>query len=178
MKVEVHIIGTSHGYQFGAGWTVGSVTCSQDDADAFQSFLVSSARAVHATAICEELSREALAAVGSTVSMPEIVAANLGLPHLFCDPNIWERRTLEILDDNYVLYQALSSDTPRPIEAGIQTRISQQWQKREAEWYRRIIDAGNTPILFICGSDHVVSFSTLLQSKGAQVSVVCQDWAG
>ena len=175
MNVEVHIIGTGHHYQFGAGATFGSSSCSHDDAIAFQSFLVLSARAVNAMAICEELSREALKEVGAKVSVPETVAANLGLPHLLCDPDRAERRTLGIMDDNQVRAEALF-ETPKPTEAEIQVRISQHYQRREAEWHGRIIGSENTPILFICGSNHVDSFSALLQAKGVQVNVLCQDW--
>jgi hypothetical protein len=177
MKVEVHIIGTSHSYQFGAGSTFGAQTCSQDAADAFNSFLVSAARSVYATIISEELSREALIDVGATVSVPEVVATNLGLLHLFCDPDRSERRALDILNDNDVRVRAELFDRPKPTEAEIEMRISQHYRKREAEWYRRIIEARNTPILFICGSNHVDSFYGLLRSKGVQVSVVCQDWS-
>jgi hypothetical protein len=176
MIVEVHIIGTGHHYQFGAGATFGSSSCSHEDAVAFQSFLISSAGAVNATAICEELSREALKAVDATVSVPETVAANLGLPHLFCDPDRAERRTLGIMDDNQVRVQAEFFERPKPTEAEIQERILQHYQLRESEWHRRIIDSGNTKILFICGSNHVDSFLALLQSNGIRGSLLCTDW--
>jgi hypothetical protein len=177
MKVEVHIVGTSHSYQFGAGSTFGAETSSQDAADAFQSFLVSAARTIYATVICEELSCEALTAVGATVSVPENVAANLGLAHLFCDPDSSERRVLDILNENEIRIHAELFNRPKSTEAEIQKRISQHYRKREVEWYRRIIEARSTPILFICGSNHVDSFYELLRSKGVQVSVICQDWS-
>jgi hypothetical protein len=164
VTIEVHIIGASHTYQFGAGSNFGKFTCSRDNAIAFQYFLVSSAEAVNAVTVCEELSREALTAV-------------LGLPHLFCDPDQSERRALGILNDNDLRFEASWSERPKPTEEEIEKRISQHYQKREAEWYRRIIDAGNTPILFICGSSHVESFCVLLRSKGTKARVVCQDWA-
>ena len=90
-------------------------------------------------------------------STPRRVAVHLSLRHRYCDPNSNERNEHKIdcedhqKRERYWLKQLLRA--PKPGE-------------REIEW----------PVLFICGADHVESFSTLLKEGGYRIERINDDW--
>lgn len=99
MKPELHIVGTVHHLQFGAGNHSGGYRRSASDQEAFIAMLSALAAAVSADVIAKELSVKALHEAGAEVSVPSLVAAALGLPHLFCAPDRSERAALQIHED-------------------------------------------------------------------------------
>ncbi len=98
--------------------------------------------------IAEEFSECAVEINNGQDSTARRAARELGVPHLFCDPNPRERKELGIQDN----------------------------ADREKEWLRRIISSGNSRILFICGDDHLKSFQALLIGAGHSAEIVGNNW--
>jgi hypothetical protein len=101
--------------------------------------------------IGEEMGEELLV---NTISLCKEVAKELGITHIFCDPSKAEREALNIpeIDDC-------------PIT----------WSPRENEWLNRL-NGARFPILFVCGANHVDSFSKKCDDKGFAVTVIERDW--
>ncbi|MBK1888448.1 hypothetical protein Undi14_00275 [Undibacterium sp. 14-3-2] len=174
MPSQLHIVGTGHHYQFGAGMKFGAYECTLEDQAVFLAMLRSLAESVKADAIAEELSEQSLSEVGATASVPQLLARGLGLVHLFCDPNRDERRTLGIFDDNAIRLSGFPSK--KPDETEIQRRIDESCRFREEEWLRRLQALPSSQILFVCGANHVNTFQLLAIDAGFKVSVAYADW--
>jgi hypothetical protein len=94
--------------------------------------------------IAEEFSKEALKLSRVKTTTVFDLAARLGLPHLYCDPTTDERKRLG---------------------------IGGQSNMREQVWLTRLNKHLDLNILFICGSTHLISFSTLLRATSIPVRV-------
>lgn len=173
MPPAVHVIGTGHHYQFGAGVKFGQVECSSADAHAFAEYLLQLAKTTRARLIAEELNFQALHEVGASISVPQQVAALLCISHLFCEPDREERASLGIMDENTVRALAFMEHLPEPV---IQARLQDHWRRREEEWHKRIAQAALSPVLFVCGSNHSNTFSELLRTHGVEVTVEQGNW--
>ena len=173
MKTALHLIGTGHHLQFGAGARFGGYACSAEDEKAFATFLAEAAQRSSAIAIAEELNRQALIEVGCQTSVAERVSSALGIAHLFCEPDRSERAALGIMDENDVRASLVFKKFN---EEQVQAKISDHVRLREEEWLRRVAELGTGPILFVCGANHVDTFTALLDLHGLQVTIVCRDW--
>jgi hypothetical protein len=98
--------------------------------------------------LAEEFSEEALLSSNATGCTVCDVATELGLPHLFCDPTQSERNTLNVT----------TSD------------------QREQVWLDRLLSAKKDNILFVCGDDHINTFSTKLMVSDFQIQVLSRQW--
>jgi len=98
--------------------------------------------------IAEEFSEHVIELNHAQDSTARHTAREIGIPHLFSDPNPHERQ-----------------------ELGIKNNAD-----REKEWLRRIINSGNSRILFICGDDHLESFKSLLNSAGHNAEILASNW--
>lgn len=143
---SILLVGTHH-----KGCQIRPQTGPRDGSDAFKQFLLEVAlRKNTVKTIAEEMSAEAL--MGRNTVGQEI-ANEKNLSHILCEPNCYEREILKISKDN----------TPLDIK------------KREKEWLRRLNDC-KYPVLFICGSSHVSSFSTICRDGGVSPIVVTEDF--
>lgn len=103
-------------------------------------------------------------------STPAEVAEELGVRHLYCDPNWAERHALGILDVRYErLKHKWSNNRARREEANCE-------RLREGEWLRRINDLNIWPLLFICGANHLRSFRRGAEAEGIAVNVLESEW--
>ena len=173
MNPFLYLIGTDHVYQFGAGAKFGRTVCKPSQEEAFRILLMDACENYGVAAIAEELNEQALLEVGKEVSVPRAVASSLRLPHRYCEPNRDERLQLGISDENTVTaFGQLSGKTNTEIEH----LILVEWQKREQLWLEHVRELGAWPVLFICGSSHVPSFTELLRSETVACHVVASDW--
>lgn len=115
----------------------------------FEYYLQDAAKALKATAICEENSAQLVDKMDGGMSVAKKVAEELGLQHIYCDPNQEERLSM-----------------------GIQS------QDREQIWLSRIqpLSPNETTIIFVCGADHSDTFRSLLEDSGLDAQICCQDW--
>jgi hypothetical protein len=125
-------------------------------------------------AVAEEMNEEALAEQSCAASIPMQVASALKLPHGFCDPNRAQRRDLGIRQENDIRISAFPATMP---ESEVAVRVAESHAKRERYWLDQLCDLSTWPALFVCGADHVASFSQLLKQQGMAVQVAAEDWA-
>lgn len=108
--------------------------------------------------IAEELNEEELTGynVSKSSSSGYQIARECEIGHIFCDPNLKEREALSIPAPPYTSEQNRKND----------------FQKRELFWLNKIIHLKGTPVVFICGRNHIESFRRLLEENGFKVTVL------
>jgi len=125
-------------------------------------------------AVAEEMSAEALAEKSCPVSIPMQVASALNLPHRLCDPNRAQRASLGIQQENDIRISVFPSVLP---ESEVSARVAESHGKRERHWLEQLRSLDTWPVLFVCGADHVASFSRLLEAEGLGTHIAAEDWA-
>jgi hypothetical protein len=116
--------------------------------DEFAAYLELSARELEVTEIAEEFNEDALRKSNTTYCIAREVAAKLGIRHRFCDPTAEERRQHAIFTDD----------------------------QREQFWLMRLSGPKEKDILFICGEDHIESFSRRLTEAGYSNKILSRRW--
>lgn len=169
---KVFIIGTNHVYQFGGGAVFKGATCSPEQENKFRQLLIKACRSYGVVAIGEELSDDALTEKNLTESVPRNEARALSLAHRYCDPNGKERIRLGIRDDSYIRATGQMSGKS---EALIDEEVLAERKKREPYWCDQLSALDACPVLFVCGSWHVPSFSVLLRQSGADAIILEHD---
>ena len=144
MTLAVYLIGVDHRFQ-----RVGSFGLPPGVTDEFASLLRALAPEHQIRGIAEEMSIEGLGMHRSAGgSLAFLIARELGLPHLYCDPSKETRQRLGIGSD----------------------------ADREQYWLEQLRSFTAFPCLFVTGATHTVSFSRLLRSSGFTASVLFDDW--
>ena len=147
-KGIVYLIGADHIIQH-----KGCLTPAKDIAIAqFQQHVREQVDWLGIGTLAEEFSSDAVRLNGVSASTVEEVAVEQGLQHLFCDPGIAERQRLGI---------------------GLGTNSSIE---REAYWLEQLEPFRTVAVLFVCGDNHVYSFSQKLSSAGFTVQVLSTGW--
>ena len=100
------------------------------------------------TEIAEEFSEDALDKSNSTYCTAREVATKLCIAHRFCDPTTEERRQHAVFTDI----------------------------QREEFWLTRLSGSKEEDILFICGDDHIESFSNRLTMAGYPNKILSRRW--
>lgn len=111
------------------------------------------------------------------MSIPQRVAEELTLKHLFCEPDNEQRVSRKIKDEMAI---EIERDFERCISAKEADRqIRESRTKRENYWLKRLrekVPESEYPVLFICGAKHVNTFSKLLRESGFNVMCICEYW--
>ena len=138
--MNLFLIGTSHKFQ--KGLNNAPVGCYAE----FENLIRETASFNSVKVIAEEMS---VAALGSCKSLCKEVAGEIGVAHIFCDPDNSEREALGLpkIDD------------------------AETWGAREEHWLSRLQGA-DFPILFVCGANHVASFTDKCIARGIFVTVL------
>lgn len=164
-KPDALLIGTMHHIQEGR--------CSESQREEFANLVRHAIKVCEARAIAEETNAEALQMAEVTQTIGAAIAAELGLPSLYIEPNTPERETLGISGEQGVKLRAFFgswSDERTTKENAL------DFARREAVWLERLQAADLWPYLVICGAQHVQSFSRVLQQAGKTVGVHARDW--
>jgi hypothetical protein len=116
----------------------------------FEQYVRDAACSLAATAIAEELSQQCVEAREGGISVCKKVADDLGLNHLFCDPDRGERQSLDLTTTD----------------------------QRETIWVSRVAELApnETSVIFVCGADHCSTFRAKLEQRGLQALIHCNDW--
>lgn len=174
MSKRLFLIGTSHTYQYGAAEAASkNASCSREAEKAFRQAIAAAVKEHSITSIAEELNMQALAEVERTASVPQLMAISLGLPHVYCEPDRHERVALGIEQENTI---RVFAHLNRKSEEDVQVALMEQFLKRESVWRERIEKLDIWPVLFICGANHVSSFSSLIEQSGVSCEVIHSDW--
>jgi hypothetical protein len=114
----------------------------------FKLYLKNQAADLNVDLLAEEFNEELVAKNSATKSTVRDAANQSGCRHLFCDPNRAERKEKRI-DSN---------------------------DQREMFWLERITASNARRVLFVCGNDHVNTFTEKLRNEGFDVSVLTCGW--
>jgi len=110
------------------------------------------------------------------MSVPQRVAKELSLKPLFCDPDGKQRESLGIEDETAI---EIERDFERRISADeADRRIRESRTKRERYWLGRLepLHESQYPVSFICGADHVNTFSRILKKSNFNVERINRHW--
>lgn len=130
--------------------------------------------------IAEELSEDAISLHNKKDSLLRSLACKYNIPHLFVDMTEAQRVALgynrmkeeyikDRIDKNSELKRGNFSISSRREYQELQEFI---FPIRENFWYEMLNDVLDKNILFVCGSDHIKSFSKLLKLKGHEVTII------
>jgi hypothetical protein len=161
---RIVLIGTSHKYQLP----------DNADASAFANLIRSSIDSSDAAAIAEEMSLEALAQKGASQSICSEVANERAIRHLYCDPDNETRNRLTIQGENDIRLAGFFNNLS---EGEIEKNIHASHDRRELYWLSRILQFNCWPIIFICGANHVDSFSAKIRAGNLSPEVLERDWS-
>jgi len=162
---EVAIVGTSHSLQIGCA----SESLAQD----LTEFLSGICDRRRVRAIAEEMNGEALAEKCVAASIGMRLAKERALAHCMVDPDSAVRAALGISQENDIRISAWNRSLSR---AETEALVQAEYGKRERYWLGQLQDLDTWPVLFICGANHVRSFSTLLTDCSIQNSIEADDW--
>jgi len=174
MNKRLFLIGTTHTYQYGARNTWRKdAPCTQEAEAAFRVLLKESVTRVEAQGIAEEMNVQFLSEAGKFASVPQLIATELQLPHVFCEPDRCERKALGIAPEDHI---RLLAQVNGASEENVERALAKQFQQRESVWVERVNGLGAWPVLFVCGADHVCSFSESLAQAGVECEILHADW--
>jgi hypothetical protein len=139
----------------------------------FVSYVVATARAYKVAAIIEENNPQAVAEANVAESTIRTIARDLGIKHLYCDPDRETRTALGIRQENEI---RISGFLEGAIESVIQQRVDESMRIRERYWLARLQQFNTWPTLFICGANHALPFLDLLRKEKVDTILVAQDW--
>jgi hypothetical protein len=109
-------------------------------------FLRAKASKLSVSVFAEEFSEYLMQTNKATIATVRKAAEDLGIKHVFCDPDSTER-----------------------VKAGIKHGDN---DKRELFWLARLEDYKDRTIFFVCGDDHLASFHAKLVARGFQASIL------
>lgn len=167
------VVGTGHHYQFGAGVHFGDDCCTEECEVAFTKMLRELTVAHGIRLLAEELNQQALEEVDKNTSVVQAIAAELSIPHLFCDPDRQERYDLGIKTENDIRISAFPKTLPEDV---VQTLCAESWRRRELEWLRRLDAVKSKVVLFVCGANHVPTFVPMALAQGIAIKVAHTAW--
>jgi hypothetical protein len=178
----IHLIGTCHKTQIQSDLSrkgaLGIVPWSK--VTAFRKYLSDAVETLTAVGIAEELSEEVLEKCGHGAdSVARSVAQERKLVHMFCEPSPKDREKLGLRVGSEMVEhaQALATKTSRAWEEVHREEVRKQFTVREKFWIEQLFAFGEeTSVIFICGADHIETFSQTLSSSGLLGRVHCPDW--
>ncbi len=124
-------------------------------------------------AINEEMNTEALSKEGVEHTVPKQVADHLCLTHCYCEPDESTRDKLGIQNEGVIRVQSLFHEWSQDQE---QAQVQEEHRKRERVWLQELKVLPETPILFVCGSDHTLAFASLLKKNGYECIIISEAW--
>lgn len=140
----------------------------------FFEFLKKTAKENGVDLIAETLNQEEISQYKlASDSVARLAARDINIRHLFCDPDMEERRLLGIKTKNE-LAQELGYSNPWPLEQNkeLEKIVRGFWPLREKFWLARILEKKFKRAIFIFGDYHIESFSKLLGENEISCEVI------
>lgn len=160
----VVLVGTCHTYQYPGN----------EGEAAFRNMIERICGQYEVRAIAEELSEEAMAENNVATSICKQIAGSLSISHHCVDPSRGQRRRLAIRQENEIRFVAHFSEQD---EDAIQEAIRASHSARESLWLDQLLKLDIWPTLFVCGANHIESFSGTLKAKQLAMKIAHRDWA-
>jgi hypothetical protein len=171
-KRMLHIVGVSHSVQ------ARKKEVEETEAQkAFSGFLKQIIQEVHPVFIAEEQSEENLAGQ-EKISIPKEIADSEGIEPRFCDPNKAERKSIGYLSGEDLLLRKRLLGRNLPFQEAFlkaySIEMAQYFPRREQFWLRGLAGCREHNAVFVCGDNHVESFTSLLKGEGIPHMVVAR----
>jgi len=127
--------------------------------------------------IAEELNEDSIKKWKALGSLARELAGHLGIRHLFCDPDLEERKALGIKCFKEIAQElGYGRVLTREQAAEVEKIEKIHWEKRERFWLDKLIEKQFNKCIFLVGADHVDRFNTLLTAHGFRSAIVDRDW--
>lgn len=169
--MHIFLVGVNHAHQ------IFKASCPVGRPWEFLENLRQFALTTGCNALGEEMSEAALPEMGANGSVTAKLAEELGMPHMFCDPSRPEREELAIPSEAQL---RMLLNLGRVLNRTEQNRLDwegrKHWPVREAFWLRKLRELGSSRVLFVLGSDHVETFTTLLVRERFWASCMVARW--
>lgn len=149
--------------------------------NAFQKFVTEAAITLGAATLGEEMNEERMLVYGhNAITVAQLVARQLNIVHVFCEPNETERQALGLrVGDEMVQHaKTIAARTAGDWVQVHDEEVRKQSPTRETFWAERLAryTPEANPVVFICGADHCATFPETLRHKGFEARVHCPDW--
>ncbi|MFZ5929589.1 MAG: hypothetical protein ACOY15_00060 [Pseudomonadota bacterium] len=152
----IYIVGTNHELQHTAAPSRAAPRDTENAREELKSYMRQLANEIKPVIMAEEFSQNVLTFKNCNSNVKD-VADELGIKHCFCDPDVQERVIL-----------GLPAHGTEHCDPSDRSRFN---ALREEYWVKRLSDVLDQTVLFVCGADHVASFSRLLRGKGIATKV-------
>jgi len=163
---KIYLIGVSHNVQWDR-----SLTRTQG----FISYLKQHTEELKPDLIVEEFSKEAREKNNIASTTTQDIAEQYGTKHKFCDPDSQQRKGLGI-PSHKEIKSSLGISGPVIVSSLQDKQIQEEQRKyhriKEQFCVDQIKDEIFANAIFICGSDHLESFKSLLEKYKYEVSVL------
>ena len=156
----IYLVGTNHELQHFAKPIRAPESSAAKGRTEFQDFLRTQIERLKPAVVAEESVDEVLKLKG-TDSTVKSVAEECGVKHKYCDPDSATRAKLGV---------------PLGTENYPEDEKRKYHNIRENYWYLQIKPYIEQNILFVCGAEHVPSFSAVLAKNGCDVETLCEYW--
>nr|VFJ54297.1 MAG: hypothetical protein BECKFW1821A_GA0114235_10472 [Candidatus Kentron sp. FW] len=145
----IYLIGVHHSIQHDGG-DLGNIPGLAALREQFRYYLMKTLEELGVSVLAEELNEDALAIFNTPESLARSIAGKSGVSHVFCEPS-WEMRK----------------------SLGFTGKLQRKHHViRELFWYNKIVDYKGERIIFICGANHIPSFTALIRKKGQHAIVL------
>ena len=118
------------------------------DIKALEDYLADKALELNVDLLAEEFNEEYLVRNHATGCTVRDAAGRVEKQHIFCEPDAAER-------------EAKKLNTP---------------DLRESFWLDHLLKSGASSLLFVCGDDHLKSFSKKLNAAGFETTILSENW--
>ncbi len=154
----IYLIGVNHGVQY--------QTEKNDPAQAkiilkFKNYLDQKIQELKICVLAEEMSQYALEKNHATKHIVKEISHKNQIEHLMCDPSPSERKKLGITS---ALVSVLDKEAKK------------YFPQREQFWLDKISNKLLKNVIFICGNQHISTFSILLKHNGVNIKVLSENW--
>lgn len=166
---KIYLVGVNHSCQ--------SYRNDKPESIRFLKYLKTIATSHAITCICEEFNEVAVKIQKGEGSTAKMVADDLKIKHIYCDPDCEERIRIGIktVEDVAAELGIKSNDIGLTDN---QERISAvqrlQYRQRETHWMNTINEKAFGVVLFIVGSAHIFSFNSLLNNLTNNSSILLE----
>lgn len=111
-------------------------------------------------------------------SIARIIAEGMHrpLPYMPCEPNSDERKALGIPTGEEIIDRCLREYNGDALGQCRDSELLKYFPLREKFWIERLRQVAVSPILFVCGPDHIRTFSCHLTENGIPCKIISFDW--
>ncbi len=143
----------------------------------FKTFLSAAVQSTKVAAIAEETSHEPENRT-SKKSIARLIAEGMQPPLFYvpCEANSEERKALGIPTEEEILARCQREGTGDTLEQCRDSELLKYFPLREKFWVERLRQVAASPILFLCGPNHIRTFGCRLTENGIPCKILSFDW--